>query len=207
MQNVDTCVHSHAQVLCSSRRDIERCEPSAEIEVSAPEDRRGAEACASAAAHDAGSGNERRLCTHVERILPGRWRPWALIVSFLSALAGAAAGILGGLFGAGAPPALVLFAYFASRKDLELGPSVLRSTGQTNYFGNIFIRALFLAARGLLFFDRWWKYFCVCILAGGVGAIAGTAFYRIRTPDPINYQRMMQALLLACGVFFLATPQ
>ena len=37
--------------------------------------------------------------------------------------------MLGGLFGAGAPPALLLFAFFASRPDLQLSPALLRSSG------------------------------------------------------------------------------
>jgi len=144
--------------------------------------------------------------TRLEKNLPGRWRPWRQIVVVTSGVAGAAAGALSGLFGAGAPPALVLFAYFASRPDLALHPAVLRASGQANYFGNVFIRACFLASRNFLFFDRWWRYYCICIAAGAVGVLAGSRLYRMQKPDPIKYQKIMQALLFSCGVFFLFTP-
>jgi hypothetical protein len=51
----------------------------------------------------------------------------------LRVVSGAAAGVLGGLFGAGAPPALLLFAFFAARPDLQLSPAVLRSSGVARY--------------------------------------------------------------------------
>lgn len=79
-------------------------------------------------------------------------------------------------------------------------------TGQANYFGNVFMRAVFLASQNLLFFDRWWRYYVICTITGGVGVIAGSLLYRLHKPNPAKYQKMMQALLLACGVFFLFTP-
>ena len=119
---------------------------------------------------------------------------------------GGAAGVLGGLFGAGAPPALVLFAFLASRTDLQLGPPVLRATGQANYFANVFLRGIFLASQGLLFFDRWWRYYIICTISGAAGVVAGSGLYQVHKPNPARYQKIMQALLFACGVFFLFNP-
>jgi hypothetical protein len=78
--------------------------------------------------------------------------------------------------------------------------------GQANYFGNVFMRAVFLASQNLLFFDRWWRYYLICTFTGGFGAIAGSLLYRLHKPNPSKYQKMMQALLFACGVFFLCSP-
>jgi len=101
---------------------------------------------------------------------------------------------------------LVLFAFFASRSELKLAPPILRSSGQMNYWCNIFIRLCLLASHNLLFFDRWWRYYCVCIIAGALGVVAGQALYCVRKPNAAKYQKMMQMLLFSCGLFFLFTP-
>ena len=122
-------------------------------------------------------------------------------------VAGAAAGVLGGLFGAGAPPALVLFAFLSTRSHLGLRPDILRASGQANYFANVFMRGILLSAQGVLFLDRWWRYYLICIVAGGLGVLAGSRFYALHKPDPVKYQKMMLVLLVVCGLFFILTPR
>jgi predicted membrane channel-forming protein YqfA (hemolysin III family) len=69
------------------------------------------------------------------------------------------------------------------------------------------MRGILLSAQGVLFLDRWWRYYLICIVAGGLGVLVGSRFYALHKPDPVKYQKMMLVLLVVCGLFFILTPR
>uniref|UniRef100_A0A7S0DXC2 Uncharacterized protein n=1 Tax=Hanusia phi TaxID=3032 RepID=A0A7S0DXC2_9CRYP len=138
---------------------------------------------------------------------PGRCSPWDPFTLGISALAGTIAGFLGGLFGAGGPPVLVLFAYISTRPDLGISQQNIRSTGQTAYFISTLWRLLVLAVQDLLFVSRWWPYYLCVMASGAVGSVAGTVLYHKLPADTKQYQKLLQSLLVSCGIFFLFSPK
>mmetsp|Transcript_15133 Transcript_15133/g.51056 ORF Transcript_15133/g.51056 Transcript_15133/m.51056 type:complete len:378 (+) Transcript_15133:100-1233(+) len=137
---------------------------------------------------------------------PGHCSPWDTFTLSISAVAGGIAGFLGGLFGAGGPPILVLFAYIATRHDLGITQQNIRSTGQTTYFLSIIWRLVVLAVQDLLFISRWWPYYLCVMASGSVGALAGSWLYHKLPTDTKQYQKLLQGMLVLCGLFFLFGP-
>jgi len=67
------------------------------------------------------------------------------LMIFLGVVSGCMAGFLGGLFGAGGPPILVLFAWVSMNPQYGISPMMMRCTGQVGYWSSCVVRVVVLA--------------------------------------------------------------